>query len=98
MISLADSRLSYLHKLWKQGVWTRWIAAIWAVVGVAVVFRDGLLSATWQSSLRLTAVAAFLSWRTWAIILLLIVVVGLFEASFLAHRTEVAARVAAEEN
>jgi len=98
MTSRSISKLSYLRTLWEQGVWTRWVAAVWTIVGVALVFRDEFLPATWQSSFRLPTLVAFLSWHIWAIILLLIVVTGLFEASFGAHRTEVAARLTAEEN
>ena len=90
-----SSRFGYLRILWAQRVWTRWAGTIWAIIGLAVFFRDELLPARWQG-MKLPALVGFLSWQWWAIIFLLIVIIGLFEPSYRAYESESRARRAAE--
>jgi hypothetical protein len=90
-----SSRFGYLRILWTQRVWTRWAGASWAIIGLAVFFRDELLPARWQG-IKLPAIVGFLPWQWWVIIFLLIVIIGLFEPSYRAYESESRARRAAE--
>ena len=86
--SSGHPRFKYLRTLWQQGIWGKLLGGIWTLIGLAVLVCDDFLSPVSQAKLKLPVIATFLSGQLWTIVLLLILIGWLFEASFRSYRRE----------
>lgn len=88
MSSVEKSRWKFFCDLWREGVWGKWIAAVWIAYGVFATIRDEVLPSTMQENYKLAKVTAFtlsipLGW--WVAASVSIACFWAFEAAFRLH-------------
>jgi hypothetical protein len=81
-MNIANARVRHLAALWQEGLWGKWIAAIWSAMTIFTTLRDEFFRPGDDGKWKVINLVPHLSPTTWTIGILAVVLIWTFEASF----------------
>jgi hypothetical protein len=76
---------AYAVTLWREGLWGRWLGAIYTLAGLFVFIRDDWWQPTDDSRWKLVAMIPHFTWEQWALGASATALFWVFEASYWVH-------------
>lgn len=82
MPAFIQSRVNHIHTLWREGLWGRWIAAVYFCISIFEFVRDEVWQPSNESKWRIINMIPHLTLSWWLFFLVAILLAWTFEASF----------------